>query len=57
MIFGSKLNFQIQEEKNNKIKDRLNKQLKETLWRNSGFNSEKEYNEFMKRNKDIYIID
>ena len=57
MIFGSKLNWQIQEEKNKKLKDRLNKEMKEILWINQGFQNEKEYDEFMKRNKNIYIID
>lgn len=57
MIFGSKLNWQIQEEKNKKLKDRLNKEMKESLYKNCGFSSEEEYNEFMKRNKNIYIID
>lgn len=57
MIFGSKFNFQIREEKNKKLKDRLNKEMKEILWKNTGFSSQKEYDEFMKRNKNIYIID
>ena len=57
MIFGSKLNWQIQEEKNKKLKDRLNKEMKEVLWKNTGFSSEKEYNNFMNKNKNIYIID
>lgn len=57
MIFGSKLNWQIQEEKNKKLKDRLNKEMKEILWINQGFQNEKEYDEFMNKNKNIYIID
>lgn len=57
MIFGRKLNWQIQEEKNKKLKDRLNKEMKEVLWKNTGFSSEKEYNNFMNKNKNIYIID
>ena len=57
MIFGSKLNWQIQEEKKQKLKDRLNKEMKEILWINQGFQNEKEYDEFMNKNKNIYIID
>lgn len=57
MSWGSKLNWQIQEEKKQKLKDRLNKEMKEILWINQGFQNEKEYDEFMKRNKNIYIID
>ncbi|WP_278549426.1 hypothetical protein [Paraclostridium bifermentans] len=57
MTFGRKLNWQIQDEKNKKLKDRLNKEMKEVLWKNTGFSSEKEYNNFMNKNKNIYIID
>lgn len=53
MVWGSKLNWQIQEEK----KQKLNRELKEIFYKNQGFNNEKEFNELMRKSKHIYMID